>query len=148
MSHIVETSQLTPVITSAQRMLDLIDSGESFCDTAAAKEKMIAATDQLQDDIDIAVRAIAACVADASPFLRYRKEIMGGYGTAVRLQQLVLNLWNGNFPVSLGMLLANADQRHTRIALELIASYAEHKENDPHFMNLAAEIRDLQKDAA
>lgn len=148
MAHIVETSKLTPVIASAQQLLDLLQSGELVSDEPAAQAKSTELADRLQADIDVAVRAIAVGVAGASPFLRHRSVILGNYGTAERLQQLVLNLWNGNFPVSLGMLLANADQRHKHIALELITSYAEHRENDPHFMNLAAEIRDLRRDAA
>lgn len=83
-----------------------------------------------------------------SPFLRHREEILGCYSTAQRLSALSLHLWNDNNPVRLASLFGNADTRHTLIALELIASYAVQGENDPHFMNLADEIRDLKSVAA
>lgn len=103
-------------------------------------------------DQERAMRSIdsmrTALIEYDSPFLRYRKEILGSYTTAQRLAALTLHLWNSRNPVDLAFLLSGADQRHQRIALELIASYAEHSESDPHFMNLADEIRDLQKAAA
>ena len=83
-----------------------------------------------------------------SPFLRHREVILGHYSTANRLRKLVLHLWNDGNEVRLANLFGNADKEHTRIAMELIASYASQGENDPHFMHLADEIRDLQKAAA
>ena len=57
----------------------------------------------------------------ANPFEEFRTEICGGYSTAQRLAALVKHLYNGAaHPVRLDNLLANADERHTAIALELI----------------------------
>lgn len=80
--------------------------------------------------------------ANQSPFVTYRTQILGSYGTAYKLQQLVLHLYNFNNEFNLGRLLWGADRQHIRIALEMIASYAENGENDPDFMALAEEIRD------
>ena len=77
----------------------------------------------------------------ANPFVEYRAEICGGYSTAQRLAALVLHLYNGYaHGVRLDNLLANADARHARIALELMAWYACHGENCPEFMALAREL--------
>lgn len=75
----------------------------------------------------------------ASPFLRYRTEILGHYETAERLRKLTLNLWGGVM-CNLSQLFMGADERHTRIALELIVSYSQYGENDTFFMGLASEI--------
>lgn len=77
-----------------------------------------------------------------SPFLRHRQTILGNYSTALRLQELVLHLWNDTFKVRLASLFGGADTEHTRIALELITSYTRHGERDPDFMRLSDEIKD------
>lgn len=144
MLHILETSKLTPVLTSAQRLLDMIESGKAFSEDPADKAAAVIAADTLQTRINEATATLADGTHGASPFLRHRQVILGQYSTARRLAKLTLHLWNYHNPAELGQLLLNADNRHKRIAMELIASYSEHGENDPHFMNLASEIRDLQ----
>jgi hypothetical protein len=84
-------------------------------------------------------------VNGASPFIAYRNEILGHYSTARRLQDLTLHLWNSGNPLRLSDLLMNADTRHRLIALEMIASYSSLGENDPDFMRLADEIRDMRE---
>lgn len=148
MLHILETSKFTPALGSAQRLLDMIQSGKLFSEAPADKAAAVIAADALQTNITEATTMIADVAQEDSPFLRYRSVILDHYSTAERLAALVLHLWNYHYPSALGPLLANADARHKRIAFELIASYAEHGENDPHFMNLAGEIRDLQSVAA
>lgn len=76
-----------------------------------------------------------------NPFVAYRDQITGGYSTAHRLAALVLNLYNGAaFAVRLDTLLSSADEKHARIALELLAWYARHGENCPEFMALAGQL--------
>lgn len=76
-----------------------------------------------------------------SPFVKYLSEIRSDYSTATRLQDLVLHLYNdGDWPVHLGVLLANADERHKQIVLEMIDWYWEHGENDEDFMILARNL--------
>lgn len=142
MLHIIETSKFPPVLAAGNNLLAMIHTGKLFSESEEDKNAAIVATDRLEEHIAVATRELADATHAASPFLRYRKEIMGGYSTAVRLQNLVLNLWNSNYPCQNGQLLANADAHHKRIALELFASYARHGENDPHFMAMADEIRD------
>lgn len=76
-----------------------------------------------------------------SPFRRHADKLTGNYSTAIRLQNLVLHLYNGeDWPVRLDNLLANADEAHVQAALEMIASYARHVENDLAFMEVARRI--------
>jgi hypothetical protein len=76
-----------------------------------------------------------------NPFVAYRPEITGGYSTGQRLAALTLHLYNGAaHGVRLDNLFGNADARHTRIALELLAWYAKHGENCVEFMALAREL--------
>lgn len=148
MLHVLETSKLTPVLTSAQSVLDLIDNGVLMSDAEPHKAQATIATDRLQRALHGAAFELSESVSRTSPFLRYRDVVLQEYDTALKLRALVLHLWNDGWPVRLGNLMANADARHKRIAFELIASYAEHGENDPHFMHLAEEIRDLVRDRA
>lgn len=77
-----------------------------------------------------------------SSFAEYRAEIMGGYGVAAKLRELVLHLYNSNNPIDLAGLLRSADKKHREIVIELLKSFAERGENDDYFMALAEEIRD------
>ena len=88
------------------------------------------------------------CASEKSnPFEIYRTEITGGYSTAQRLAALVKHLYNGAVhPVRLDNLLANADERHAKIAQRCIAWYAEHGEDCPEFMDLARHL--VERDGA
>lgn len=127
---------ITSLISAADKVIGQVQNGELFL----SSEPYLSANAFLLDELEMAVDA--ARPAKESPFVTHRTEILGNYGTAYKLQQLVLHLYNFNFEFNLGRLLWGADQRHTRIALDLIASYAVNGENDPDFMALAVEIRD------
>lgn len=78
-----------------------------------------------------------------NPFVAYRAEICGGYSTAQRLAALTLHLYNGaRHSVRLDNLLSSADERHTRIAIEMLAWYAKHGENCIEFMTIARQLAD------
>lgn len=140
MTHIVETSKLTPVIAAGQNLLNLIDTGDLL---AGNVERAAAAADALQEAIDVAVREISAGVAGASPFLRHRRAIL----RRDELQHLVTFLFNGD-RLNFFHLFSSVTAEEKVVALVCIAHYAEHGENDPHFMQLASEIFDLRKAAA
>lgn len=144
MVQVIQTSQLIPVITAAQRVLCLVENGQLFHqESEADTDKVVADIDRLQEAVDGAVRAIAAAVDGTSPFLRHRKAILGRR----EMQRLVLFLFGGD-RCNFFTLFSSTTEEETAIALEMIASYAELGENDEHFMRLAAEIHDLQKAAA
>lgn len=86
-----------------------------------------------------------AALEQQNPFVTYRAEICGGYSTGQRLAALTLHLYNGAaHGVRLDNLLSNADARHTRIALELLAWYAKYGENCIDFMDLARDLRERE----
>lgn len=129
------------LVIAADSLGKLIDSAELFAaidGTEPARQRSIEAIDELQqarEAFHLATKAIR------NPFVAYRSEILGYYSTAQRLATLVLHLFNGNkWVVDLPSLLGNADEHHSRIALECCAWYAQHGENDQAFMALGREI--------
>ncbi|MBI2381494.1 MAG: hypothetical protein HYV16_12145 [Gammaproteobacteria bacterium] len=138
---------LRPLLNAADAVLAQLHNGELFCDEEKTVDKTCQAFDRLERAVGAAKRELDAQALAArdqsSPFLRYRSQILGGYGTAARLRALVLHLYNGgNYPVRLDNLLAGADQTHVQIAMDLIGAYGRLGENDPAFMTLAREIRE------
>lgn len=89
--------------------------------------------------------ARAQLAAGASAFRVHRDKIIGCHSTALRLQAVVLHLYNGAYwaslaPVRLDNLLANADAEHVEILIDLLRSYARHGENDADFLALGREL--------
>lgn len=140
MSFIVlPKSKVSDLVTAANHLQKLMNDGivgNAFCgegpehvhETVTAFDRLNAASTELAAESKI-----------ASPFVRYRREILGQYETAGRLRALVLNLYGGA-EVNLSHLFWHADEQHTRIALECIVSYTQYGENDTFFMTLASEI--------
>ncbi|MFV0662740.1 hypothetical protein [Denitromonas sp.] len=141
MSINVHNPYVPRLIAAACRLQELIDSNALFegYDGDPAKAGHASA---VVDEFTAAVGQVSQMekLNRTSPFVRYRAEIMGGYSTAQRLASLVLHLFNCKWPADIHSLLWNADERHTAIALELLAWYARHGENDRDFMALAGEI--------
>ena len=146
MSNIViskhKLSKLCAAAANIQALLNDGTVGNAFGKVDGSSERdvdlSVAAFDALQE----AVSAINDEIRITSPFLRYRTEILGNYETAGRLRAMVMNLWGGR-PANLSLLFHNADERHTRIALECIVHFIQYGENDTFFMSLAAEIDEL-----
>ena len=136
---VVETTRLRRLITAAANVQSLADDGtlaEVFRENdATTTHKAVTAFDVLA----LQANLVANDLKDVSPFLRYRREILGESETAADLRALALCLYNGR-PCNLSRLFWNADPHHTRIALECLTSYTSHGERDAHFMSLAAEI--------
>lgn len=144
MYSIHRTNDIKRLTIAAQTMLALIQSGVMLDDTDEAKATSTETADRLEQALEPVALACAAST-QISPFIRYRSEIMGCYGTAEKLRELVLHLWNSDNPMNLGRLIGNADKRHTGIVLEMICSYTRLGENDPHFMALAGDIRERNR---
>ena len=139
-----QTQKVQKLCASAQNVQGLINDG-TLEDAIArsnsnAKHLVVTAFDALSLSAGMVINDIK----DVSPFLRYRREVLADDSIGTLLRALVLNLWNGQQGISLGELFSNADDYHTRIALEMITGYTRLGENDPQFMALAAEIRDLE----
>lgn len=92
-----------------------------------------------------AATARARIAAGESPFAVHRSKIVGDHGTALRLQALVLNLYNSHdwrqkAPVALDNLLANADAEHFEAAVDLLRGYFARRENDREFLALGRQL--------
>lgn len=79
--------------------------------------------------------------AGESPFAVHRDAILQCHSTALRLQAVVLNLYNDGHwakkaPVYLSSLIANADDEHIEILIDLQRGYARCGEADPDFLAL------------
>lgn len=139
---VVPQNQLRKLVAAAQNVQALIDDG-----TLPA-----AFTNPSDHATTLAVTAFDVLAANAaqvgiqlggvSPFLRFRREILAEGPMAAGLRRLALNLFNDRQGVRLSTFFINADEYHTRIALDLIAGYTKQGENDPHFMTLCREITD------
>lgn len=87
--------------------------------------------------------------AGESPFLVHRQAILECHSTALRLQAVVLNLYNDGewakkAPVYLSSFLANADEHHTEILFDLLRGYSRNIENDPHFLALGRQLAEAR----
>lgn len=84
-----------------------------------------------------------------SPFAKHRQMVLGHYGTASWLRQLVLAMWNGSsFQVGLSQ-ITSVDHDHAKAAFDMLLSYRQHGERDKAFMALADECRKrLDEEAA
>lgn len=141
---IYRITSIMKLCIAAQQVQQLVDNGtlaEAFNKNRKGEaHECVTAFNLLAESVAI----VADEHKEVSPFLRYRQEILGNYGTAAALRSLTMNLWGGS-PCRLGALFMNADPHHTRIALECIAAYTQRGENDPHFMKLADDIRAMKQ---
>ena len=140
MTHIVlPKAPVQALIGAAQVIQQLMNDGvlgNAFCgDNPDHIQDAVTAFDRL----NAAATELASETKIASPFVRYRREILADNETAGHLRALVLALYTDSH-VDLSTLLSEADDHHVRIALECIASYSQYGEIDTFFMSLAAEL--------
>lgn len=139
---VIPQRPIQQLCAAAQQLQSMMDDGTIPAACNGGKPEQLDAAVAAFDRLTEATARVIAEQKQVSPFLRYRQEILGNYDTASRLRDMVMNLWNGR-QANLSLLFHNADERHTRIALECIASFTGHGENDHHFMALADEINEL-----
>lgn len=141
MSYIITTRQhLQQLIVAARNVQRRIDDGTFNRAFGDGSDDDAHAAVSAFDNLDKAASLVAGEDKIASPFLRYRREIMADTPAGQRLRMLVLNLYAEATPVSLRRIFAYCDAHHIRIALECIVHFAEHGDRDSHFMGLAVEI--------
>lgn len=143
---ITDKNHLRALIEAARNIQNLMNDGTITAAFDAGNDEQVHTTVSAFDHLTACAARIAAQDKTASPFVRYRREILGHYETAGRLRALVLNLYGGA-ECNLSQLFSHADEHHTRIALECIASYTQYGENDTFFMSLASEIIDAMPTA-
>lgn len=75
--------------------------------------------------------------ANVSPFVTHRDKVLGWYGTAGYLRQVVLGLWSGGaYPVNLSR-LGGLDDAHFAAVIAMLEHYRVHGESDAAFVALA-----------
>lgn len=78
-----------------------------------------------------------------NPFIKHEKKINGCYGTAQKMRDVILNLYNGNsWPLSgqLSSLINNGDEDHWLAMKEIFEWYHVRGENCPVFMALGRDL--------
>ena len=141
-----QTQKVQKLCVSAQTIQTLIDDGTLANALNRADSHALNQVVTAFDLLSLSTGRVINEIKNVSPFLRYRRETLADEAMGSLLRALVLNLWNGRPGLSLGELFSNADEHHTRIALEMIAGYTRLGEKDPQFLALAAEICDLEGD--
>lgn len=130
------------LIVAAQHIQNLMENGTLAAAFSDGNQDQTATAITGFDRLQEAATRLAGEQKAVTPFLRYRREILADNNTAAHLRDLVLNLWGGR-PANLSLLFMGADEHHTRVALECIASYSTHGENDSQFMMLSSEIAEI-----
>jgi hypothetical protein len=123
--------QLSPGLGTSHADNHVLTFAESELEFRAARQ---ARSNQRADARDRIARG-------ESPFRVHRDKLTGFHSTALRLQAVVLNLynaaaWNKKAPVHLDNLIANADDEHYEILIDLLAGYKRNGENDADFLAL------------
>lgn len=141
MSNIITTRQhLQQLILAANAIQARLDDGtigRAFGDGGEDDaHSAVCAFDNLKS----AATLVAGEDKIASPFLRYRREILADTPAGKRLRMLTLNLYAEASPVSLRRVFTYCDEHHIRIALDCIVHFTNHGDRDSHFMGLAMEI--------
>ena len=141
-----QTQKVHKLCASAQNIQGLINDGTLADAFTRADGHALNQVVTAFDVLSLSAGMVINDIKDVSPFLRYRRDVLADGNTARHLRALVLNLWSGRTVVNLYTLFNNADEYQTRIALEMVAGYTRLGENDPQFMALAAEIRDMESE--
>jgi len=92
------------------------------------------------DALAVATAAVQSDQKAASPFLRYRREIMADTLAGAHLRLLILNLYSEAMAINLRCVFEHSDDHNTRVALECISSFTTNGDRDSQFMGLAMEI--------
>lgn len=141
MSHIISTRQhLQQLVIAARNIQQRLDDGTIGRAFGEGSDDDAHSAVSAFDNLDKAATLVASEDKIASPFLRYRREILAETPAGQRLRMLALNLYAEATPVSLRRIFSYCDEHHIRIALECIVHFAQHGDRDSHFMGLAMEI--------
>lgn len=82
-----------------------------------------------------------------SPFLKYRDILLReAYSVAEALQDFALSCYNGQMAQFRGDALANFDQQHFAIFVEMATYYHQHRENDPYLLEVGAAMWDARRE--
>jgi len=143
---IITRGKLQRLIGAATNLQALMNDGTL---TAAWGEGDADQINQAVTAFDALTNAAALAAAEqktASPFLRYRREILADTPSGAMLRLLVLNLYSEASFINLRAIIERCDPLGIRVALECLTHFTEHGDRDSQFMTLAMEIAEATAD--
>lgn len=146
--QVIPKKSLVRLVAASRHLLELLNNGTlaQACGPEEADQitRSVAAFDLLEE----ATEGVSGEMKEASPFIRFRREILSEAPVQGGLQDLILAL-NGTplHEVNYGHLLTS-DAYRARIALDCIAAYSCSGGNDPHFRALIPDIFNALLEAA
>lgn len=99
------------------------------------------------DALNTARTVVDEEIKSASPFLRYRREIMAATPAGAALRILVLSLY-GRVAVAIRDLFEHFGEHDCRVALECLTSFSANGDRDSQFMSLCLELAQSDDDSA
>lgn len=143
---LVTRHKLQRLLGAAANLQSLMNDGTLTAAWGDGDADQVHAAVTAFDTLTDAAAQVLAEQKAASPFLRYRREIMAATPAGSRLRLLVLNLYSEAQAVSLRRIFEYCDEHNTRVALECIAHFSIHGDRDSQFMGLAMEIAEAASD--
>lgn len=141
MSNIILTrGKLQRLIGAATHLQSLMNDGTLTAAWGEGDADQINQAVSAFDSLNNAAALAAAEQKTASPFLRYRREILANTASGAMLRLLVLNLYSEASFINLRAIIERCDPLGLRVALECIAHFTENGDRDSQFMTLAMEI--------
>lgn len=135
-------SPMVRLITSSLGVIAAVNDGTLFHQkTDAQKQKVVEALDRLEEDTELAVKALPK---EVSPFMRYRMEILSNTVAGMNLRYLVCHL-SGDKEYQyfdIARVLIDFNTHHANIALELIQAFAINP-HDATFLLLVDSVREI-----
>lgn len=146
--QVITKKSLVRLVAASRHLIELLNNGTlaQACGPEEADQmtRSVAAFDLLEGATD----GVSGEMKEASPFLRFRREILSEAPVQGGLQDLVLALNGTPFhEVNYGHLLTS-DAYRARIALDCVAAYSCSGGNDPHFRALVTDISNALLEAA
>lgn len=136
---VLPKQSVAALVTAAQIIQQHMDDGiigNAFCgDNTDHVQEAVTAFDRLNK----AATELAAETKIASPFLRYRREIMASTPAGMALRLMVMSMY-GSQPVEIRAFFEHFGDHEIRVALECLTSFAANGDRDSQFMSLGLEL--------
>lgn len=141
MDHrIITANKLQRLLGAAANLQGLMDDGTLAAAFEARDPDCTNDAVTAFDALTTARVVVAGEIKTASPFLRYRREILAESTTGALLRRLVLSMYGTATTLNLRAVAERLDDTTARIALELLTAYLANGDRDSQFMSLAIEI--------
>lgn len=148
MEHrIITGNKLQRLLGAAANVQTLMDDGTLAAAFEARDPDCTNLAVTAFDALNTARANAAEEIKAASPFLRYRREIMAATPAGMALRYLVMSMY-GNSNVPIRGLFEHFGEHDIRVALECLTSFAANGDRDSQFMSLGLELAQSDDDSA